>query len=169
MAADWHGLVVEQLRFWWDTWFWPRVDGLTDEEYFWEPAPSCWSVRAHADGGFAIDGAYPAPEPPPLTTIAWRLAHIGAVFGVRNANHFAGPAWDIGGSDYPGSAAEALAWVAQGYARWVEGVRGLTEQRLAEPVGPTEGQWGHLPMAGLVLHINREAFHHGAEVCVLRD
>jgi hypothetical protein len=25
------------------------------------------------------------------------------------------------------------------------------------------------PMAGLVLHINREALHHGAEIALLRD
>jgi len=169
MAPDWHALVMEQLRFWWDTWFWPRVDGLTDEEYFWEPAASCWSVRPHPDGGFAIDSVYPAPQPPPVTTIAWRLAHIRTVFGVRTANHFGGPAWDIAGRGYPGSASDALAWVADGYARWVQGLRQVSEQRLAEPVGPTEGPWGRLPMAGLVLHINREAFHHGAEMCLLRD
>ena len=77
-----------------------------------------------------------------MTTIAWRVAHIGRVYGVHNANHFAGLAWDVAGSEYPGSTADALVWVADRYARWVPGVRVLSEQLLAEPVGPSEGQWG---------------------------
>jgi hypothetical protein len=170
MTPEWPSLVVEQLAFWWDTWFWPRLDGLTDDEYFWEPTPDCWSIRPHHEGGFTIDWAFPAPDPPPVTTIAWRLGHIGSsVLAIRNANHFSGPPWDMAGYEWPGSAAGALAWVADGYARWLEGVRGLNEQQVAEPVGPTGGQWGHLPMAGLVLHINREVIHHGAEICLLRD
>jgi len=27
-----------------------RVGPMTDEEYFWEPVPGCWSVRRRADG-----------------------------------------------------------------------------------------------------------------------
>jgi hypothetical protein len=27
-----------------------RIDGLTDEEYFWEPAPGCWTIRQRDDG-----------------------------------------------------------------------------------------------------------------------
>ncbi len=30
-------------------------------------------------------------------------------------------------------------------------------------------QWAQAPMAELVLHINREMLHHGAEVALLRD
>ena len=78
MTPDWQGDVVEQLSFWWDTWFWPRVDGLSDDEYFWKPAHGCWSVRPLPGGGFGIDWEMPAPEPPPVTSIAWRLAHLGS-------------------------------------------------------------------------------------------
>jgi hypothetical protein len=170
VTPDWPDLAVDQLSFWWESSFWPRLDGLTDDEYFWEPAPGCWNIRPDPDGGYTIDWAAPAPDPPPVTTIAWRLGHIGsAVFAVRNADHFSGPPWDMAARRWPGSASEALAWVGDGYERWVRGVRGLSPQRLAEPVGPTGGQWGHLPMAALVLHINREVLHHGAEICLLRD
>ena len=40
---------------------------------------------------------------------------------------------------------------------------------LARPCGPAEGPWADASMAALVLHINREAIHHMAEVAVLRD
>jgi len=48
-------------------------------------------------------------------------------------------------------------------------VRSLDEAALARPCGEGEGPYGHLPMAALVLHINREAIHHGAEIALLRD
>jgi hypothetical protein len=36
-------------------------------------------------------------------------------------------------------------------------------------VGPAEGPFAEHPYAELVLHINREAIHHSAEVLLLRD
>jgi hypothetical protein len=40
---------------------------------------------------------------------------------------------------------------------------------LARPCGASEGPYANRPMAALVLHINREVIHHGAEVALLRD
>ena len=40
---------------------------------------------------------------------------------------------------------------------------------LAKPIGPAEGPWADEPMIDLVLHINREVIHHGAEIALLRD
>ena len=51
----------------------------------------------------------------------------------------------------------------------VAGVRALDEEGLARPCGPAEGPYAEFPMATLVLHINREMIHHGAEVALLRD
>ncbi len=48
-------------------------------------------------------------------------------------------------------------------------MRTLGAEDLARPCGPAEGPCGAEPMAALVLHINREALHHGAEIAVLRD
>ena len=48
-------------------------------------------------------------------------------------------------------------------------MRGLDEAALVKPVGPAEGQWAERPMAELVLHINREAIHHAAEILLLQD
>ena len=49
------------------------------------------------------------------------------------------------------------------------GVRGLDAEALARPVGEAEGPWAAAPMSGLVLHLNREVIHHGAELALLRD
>ena len=53
-----------------------RVQGLTDDEFFWEPVADCWTVRLGADGRWHGDYAEPDPDPPPFTTIAWRLVHL---------------------------------------------------------------------------------------------
>jgi hypothetical protein len=105
-----------------------------------------------------------------VTTIAWRIGHIVVgVLGTRVGSHFGGPAVDYHSFTYAGSAAEALRQLDDGYAAWAAGVRGLGTDGLAKPCGPAEGPFAEYSMAALVLHINREVIHHGAEVCLLRD
>lgn len=105
-----------------------------------------------------------------MTTIAWRLGHlIVGVFGARVASHFGGPPIDYQGFAYAGTAADALRQLDEGYAAWTDGVRALGPPDLERPCGPAEGPFADHPMAALVLHINREVIHHGAEIAVLRD
>jgi hypothetical protein len=40
---------------------------------------------------------------------------------------------------------------------------------LTRRCGPAEGPYADHPLSELVLHINREAIHHGAEIACLRD
>ena len=108
--------------------------------------------------------------PPPFTTIAWRLGHIAtSILGMRAANHFGNGSFDIRSVRWPGTAAEGLAFVDGTYDDWITGVRGLDDDRLAHPCGPAEGPFADYPFAALVLHINREVIHHGAEIACLRD
>ncbi|MEV4637855.1 hypothetical protein AB0J80_10915 [Actinoplanes sp. NPDC049548] len=39
---NWVRALTAQLDFYWETSLRPRLDGLTDEEYFWEPVEGCW-------------------------------------------------------------------------------------------------------------------------------
>jgi hypothetical protein len=178
MEIMWNEQLVDQVDRHWTDQLRPRFEGLTDEEYFWEPVPG-WNVRPRGTGtapvqagagDFTIDFAVPPPEPPPLTTIAWRLGHVVVgVLGARNASHFGGPPIDYFDHDYAGTAKEALNQLDEHYAAWRAGVRSLDDAALAEPCGPAEGTYAVWPMAALVLHINRELLHHGAEVALLRD
>lgn len=105
-----------------------------------------------------------------MTTIAWRLAHIVVgVLGARVHSHFGGPEVDYLSFDYAGTAHEALTQIDEAFAAWTAGVRGWDEAALAEPCGPSEGPWAEHPRVELVLHINRELIHHGAEIALLRD
>ena len=88
---------------------------------------------------------------------------------MRNASHFGGPAAGYESWEYAATADEALAQLDAAYAAWTAGVATLGEDGLARPVGPAEGHFGESPYADLVLHINRELIHHGAEICLLRD
>jgi hypothetical protein len=150
---------------------------LSDDEYFWEPVEGCGNVRARGpstaplqggSGAFTIDFEFPEPNPPPVTTIAWRLAHLViGIFGSRAAEHFGGPEVAYESFDYAGSASQALDQLDQAYGRWIRGVGGLTHDDLGRPCG--EDGFAERSMAALVLHINREAIHHCGEIALLRD
>jgi hypothetical protein len=42
---DWNRTLREQWEFHWNHQLRARLDGLTDDEYFWSPVPDTWSVR----------------------------------------------------------------------------------------------------------------------------
>lgn len=158
--------LADQLDFHWTHQLRPRLAGLTDAEYFWQPVPNCWTV--HPDG--AVDFSAPPPEPAPFTTIAWRMAHvIVGVLAMRSHSHFGGPPADYLSWPYATDAATALRQLDAEYARWIAGVRSLDADGLARPCGPAEGPYAAEPISVLVLHINREVIHHGAEIACLRD
>lgn len=173
---DWTTALAEQLDWHWQSQARPRLSGLTDEEYFWEPVGGCWNVRPRdaaltapiGAGDFVIDFEIPEPSPPPVTTIAWRLGHLlVGVLGDRNARHFGGPPVSYADFAYPGSARQALDLLDEFYATWIAGVRSCDVARLAAASG--EPGWEEFPLADLVLHINREMIHHLAEIALLRD
>src|SRR5688572_24291450 len=104
MSVDWGRLLVGQLEFYWDVHLRPRLEGLSDDEYLWEPVPGCWSLRPGPDGCWTMDGPEaavkpagpaeaaepPVPPVPPVTTIAWRMMHIGATCFANRASAFFG-------------------------------------------------------------------------------
>lgn len=181
-TVDWTAALAEQLTWHWEHQARPGLDGLTDAELCWEPVPGCWNLRARAlcttpasagAGDVVIEYAVPAPSPPPVTTIGWRLAHLTAgVFGARASAHFGPPGeppFGYGTVHWSLRADEALALLDRQYERWIEGVATLGDEGLATACGEAEGPFAEHPMATLVLHIHREAIHHLAEVALLRD
>lgn len=174
-----NALLLDQLTSHWDGHLRPKLEGLSDDEYLWEPVPGCWSVRprgeartpiAAGSGDLVAEFAFPEPDPAPVTTIAWRLVHVVVgVLGMRNASHFGGPAVDYSTYRVPPTAAEALGDLDEAYDRWVAGVEQLGDAGLDRPVGEAEGPFAEHSYAALVLHIHREVIHHGAEILLLRD
>lgn len=164
---DWTAELSDQLNWHWANQLRPRLDALSDSEYFWEPVPNCWTVRLGGAGRYVMEGTRAAPDPPPVTTIAWRLCHIiGAVLAARNARYFGGEPFDQDSFAYPANADHALGMLDHQYAIWKSGVARLDEAALA---GTAPERFGEVTLAALVLHINREVIHHGAEIALLRD
>ncbi|MFC0436498.1 DinB family protein [Kutzneria buriramensis] len=171
---DWKELLLEQAEWHWHNQLRPRLNGLTDDEYRWEPVDGAWNVRPRGTGATAVgsgdhvlDWEYPAPEPAPVTTIAWRIAHlVVGVYGMRVALLFGGPPMSHASHEYPGDAATALRQLDTVYEAWIDGIR---KSDLSRPCGPGTGMDEDYPMAALVLHVHRELIHHGAEIALLRD
>lgn len=152
----------EQLTWHWDAQLRPRVTGLTDEELHWEPVPGCWSVH---DG--RLDGTWPSPLPAPFTTIGWRLGHLGTLLADQASAHFGARTWV---TSVPSSASSMLAFLDASWNAWTTGVLGADEARFARAhQGPPGSADQHYPFWAVVLHVNREVIHHGAEVALLRD
>ena len=150
-----------------------RLGGLTDDEYFWEPVAGCWSLRQGGDGRWHLDGGGgggPAPDPVPVTTIAWRLGHLGgmAVGGFAN-RRFGDATLTTDQIGFPARASAVPAFLDEHYQTWRAGLTGLTASEWCAPLGPTWGPYADTSTVDLALHVLDEVVHHGAEVGLLRD
>jgi hypothetical protein len=63
MELDWNAELLGQLEGHWENQLRPRFDGLSDDEYFWEPVPDCWSLRRDRLAGRGGPAARPLPPP----------------------------------------------------------------------------------------------------------
>ncbi len=170
MAEERRQQLSGQLDWYWDAMLRPRVEGLTDEEYFWEPVAGAWSVRRNPEGRFIWETEEPEPDPPPFTTIAWRMAHIGDILAERANHHFGDRSYAFGSVEWPDSAAAAIEFMERGYSQWTQGLATLDDEVLEERrEGPPGTLDAEFPFADVILHVNREVIHHGAEVALLRD
>ncbi len=169
-AAD---VVKGQLRY---AWLYSRglLEGLDEDEYFWKPTPLCWSVRHRAPevhgwgkGEFVCEDAFPAPEPLPVTTIAWRVIHLAAWTDIYREFTFGDLRPDLNDFDVPGDAASGLRWLYDAQDRFLSEVAALDDPTVFE-LRPAH--WGEaLPVVSLVTLMLTEHVHHIAEIGVLRD
>ncbi|GIF73326.1 DinB family protein [Asanoa siamensis] len=146
-----------------------RLAGMSDAEFFWEPAPGCWTVRAHPTlpGRWDIDYDWTTPEPPPLTTIAWRLVHLANGNWIYWEHAFGPGVRMFPDLVVPGSAAAARAYWQDSRAPVSDWLERATDESLRE-LRPSH--LGEPRSAGdVVLALVDEQTHHGAEIALLRD
>ncbi|MGI8871519.1 MAG: DinB family protein [Candidatus Limnocylindria bacterium] len=144
-----------------------RVDGLTDEEFFWQPVPDCWTVRPRPDGRWMVDYPDEHPVPGPITNIAWRLDHL-AECKVMYHEYAFGPGrltWpDI---DSAHTAADAIAMLERGQQLIASALAGLADSDLD---APRMTNWGEeWPTWRVLWTLIDHDLHHGGEIGVLRD
>jgi len=144
-----------------------RLEGLNDEEFFWEPAPGCWTVRPLPDGRWTADYEQPDPVPPPFTTIGWRLVHVAGCKIMYHEYAF-GPGrltWDE--VDLPHTAAGAIGQLEEGQALLRADLAALDDAALD---GMRLTNWGEQwPTWRIFWTMVFHDLHHGGEIACLRD
>jgi hypothetical protein len=150
-----------------------RIVGMNDDEYFWEPVPGCWSLRQDDNGTWRLDGGGgggPAPNPVPVTTIVWRLGHLGGVaLGGFTNWRFGDATLKVEDIDFPSTVEEAPRFLEVQYRGWRDALGALGDAEWEAPLGPSWGAYADDSTFDLALHVLDEVIHHGAEVGVLRD
>jgi uncharacterized damage-inducible protein DinB len=153
---------------------WERLEDLTDDEYLWEPVEGCWSIHRGDDGVLHPDWE-PSLDPPPFTTIAWRMCHLIRCYGENRIRLWLGLTMD-GTTDQfefsapaPGNARDALTALQAAHREWTDVLAMVSEEALAENLGSVAGPFADADKAGFVLHMIDEFIHHGAELALLRD
>lgn len=144
-----------------------RLEGMTDAEYLWEPAPGAWTVRTlPADGLVMVDGAgIREIDPAPVPTIAWRLWHIAIDCLDDYTRRFNGdhsdalPHWTLDAAE----AIEITRSTWQSYRVLIADLDWLGE------LGDNWGPWSSEPVTAMALHAGNELVHHAAEIALLRD
>jgi len=144
-----------------------RLDGLSDEEFFWQPIPNCWTIYQDSSGRWTYHYAMPDPRPAPITTIGWLLIHLGACKLMYHEWAYGAARLTWPDLQIPHTATGAIELLEHGQALLREDLTGLAEHQLDKP---RKTNWGELWPAWRIFWtmINHDATHGGA-IGHLRD
>jgi hypothetical protein len=144
-----------------------RVDGLTNDEFWWEPVPGCWTVRRGEGERWAADYEIPDPAPSPFTTIAWRLVHVAECKLMYHEYAFGDARLIWPDLDSPHTAAAAVRALEDGQALLVRDLESLDDADLDRPRMTNWGEeWPAWRIFWTMIHHD---VHHGGEIGVVRD
>jgi hypothetical protein len=166
-------------------------DGLTQEEFDWEPHEGAWGVRRRdacptadphgADGSewvvdndtAIVEAAFHGKTIEPMTTIGWLLNHFGAAPGLAADLEIVGgptvPTFHIYARAWAHTiiptADEAVSRFREGWSALAAGLRTTTDEMLERDYEGHPWKRGDRAISALVNEIS----HHGTQICVLRD
>jgi hypothetical protein len=144
-----------------------RLEGLGDEEFFWEPGHSCWTIHPDETGRWTYDYAIPDPDPAPLTTIGWQVVHLATTKTIYHEWGFGAARLTFGDLAIPHTVSGALAMLDQGQALLRDDLNGLTDSRLDEPCRTNwRANW---PVWRIFLTMADHDALHGGAIGQLRD
>jgi len=172
-------------------------NGLTDDEFLWEPFADSWGVRRRADcrtstpfaaGDWVADfdeplviAAIEGRAIEPITTIGWLFWHVGSqparlvdldFLGGTQATESGWTSPYI--SEHPAftTAADAVEAMRAGWRTLDQALRASTDEQLEQ----TTRFWSYgddppLPTFGaqVIASVLNEISHHGTQICMLRD
>jgi uncharacterized damage-inducible protein DinB len=144
------------------------VDGLTEEEFAWEPVEGCWTVRQGPDGRWAADYPEPPhPVPGPFTTIGWRLVHVAEAKLMYHDYAFGAASLVWPDIDSTHTATDAIASLEAWQALLDDDLASIDDMDLETPRLTNWGeQW---PTWRIFWTMIEHDIHHGAEIGALRD
>jgi DinB superfamily len=144
-----------------------RLDGLGEDEFFWEPVPEPWTVFRDAPGRWTYHYAEPEPVPAPFTTIGWRLVHVALCKVMYHEWAFGARALDFTNVENPGDVTSSIAMLERGQALLSSDLAALADPDLDRMVLTNWGEpW---PAWKIFWTMTQHDAHHGAEIGVLRD
>jgi DinB superfamily len=162
-----------------------EVPPMSTAEYLWEPVPGSWSVRPREGGpgpratmlmgagdwGRDSTAMAEQPYPPPFTTIAWRLSHLGELLLLRS--DYTTGSHSLTSDTYvtSGEAAGAIESFVAASDAWRATLLGCDDAAL-DTVGLSTYPYGsdaEEVFIDIVWWVNQEVLHHGAEIALLRD
>jgi hypothetical protein len=164
MTSDPRARVIEEIR---SPYFYERVrhrlEGLTDDEYLWQPV----------SGSLTVDGEtnrVVRTGPVNFSTIAWRLCHvIDTLREERNWRWLGREAPAVSVDVHRLRAADAVAQLDAAWAAWSELTASVSIDEMWQPIGEVGGPFADRERFTFVLHVIDELIHHSAEIGVLRD
>lgn len=143
-----------------------HLEQLKPDDFLWEPAEICWTVRPGPDGSWIPDWDETEPDPIPVPTIAWITWHIGWWWSVT---------LDYAQERTPRDRTE-IQWPADAPIPWLRGLRlewlsVLDQLTDADLDGPALFPWRNDPertVAHTVSWVNSELMKNVAEIGQLR-
>ncbi len=145
-----------------------HLEELEPEDFRWEPAAHCWTVRQDDRGVWVPDWQDTEPDPIPVPTIAWTTWHIGWWWTVT-ADHVEGRTpRDRTAITWPGDGAATVDWLRGLRVRWLAVLDRLTD---ADLDAPARFPWQDDPamtVAHVLAWVNAELMKNVAEIGQLR-
>ncbi|GAA0833196.1 DinB family protein [Streptosporangium amethystogenes subsp. fukuiense] len=158
---------AELLRWQFDlTWslFELHLERLRPEDFLWEPAPHCWTVRPGVDGTWVPDWEDVEPDPVPVPTLGWVTWHLGWWWTVT-IDHARGRAprdrEEIG---WPGDGRATVDWLRGLRVEWLAVLDRLTDADLDTTAPFPWPDSPELTVAHMTAWVNSELMKNVAEI-----
>ena len=157
-------LARDQFDLAWRLWEY-HASRLEPDDFCWEPAPLCWTMRRSPDGSWVPDFAEVEPDPVPAATIAWLTWHLGWWLGTATDHLTGATPRSRGDVAWPGPGEPTLAWLHDLADSWRSGLATSPGDR---PVGFPWPPDAAKTTADLVGWVNMELMKNVAEIGQLR-
>lgn len=144
-----------------------HLDLLATEDFLWEPAPRCWTLRQGPDGSWVPDWADTEPDPVPVPTIGWVTWHLGWWWTVTIDHAQGREPTERTAVVWPGPAA-TVAWLRGLHDEWLAVLDRLTDTDLAAPAPFPWPPDAGMTAAHMLAWANAELMKNTAELGQLR-